>query len=128
MNGQISGSNMEMLLGNFRPPRKDTIPVESAASLISEATDMNGLDASLYTDIQAILLNIGKQFAETMRNGAATAALASKIAAYQELVFTSLCVVMLHYGIPQDVVNSLMHFKVSNSPRKNLKRLRQGAM
>ena len=50
------------------------------------------------------------------------------LAKYQQLVFVSLCTVMISDGTPKDVVNWMMRRYVSDTTPENLKRLRLGSL
>lgn len=78
---------------------------------------------------QAALLASVTKYAGAVRSLRLRAGLETCLAAFQELVFVSLCNVLLHHGFSEDDINTVMRWKnISNSSSKSLKRLRSRAL
>ena len=74
------------------------------------------------------LITYATRYAKIVRSSEAKAKLAINMAAFQQLVFVSLCVTLEHRGIDTSTVDNIMRTCISNSTSKNLKRLRSGAL
>lgn len=74
------------------------------------------------------LITYATRYAEIVRSSEATAKLATNMAAFQQLVFVSLCVILENRGIDISIVDDIMRTCISDSSSKNLKRLRSGAL
>lgn len=79
-------------------------------------------------DKQAALLASATRYAGALQNFRIDACLGTLIAALQELVFVSLCQVLIHHGISETDINFVMRISISKSSEKHLKRLRSGAL
>jgi len=77
--------------------------------------------------VRAALIASATQYSSLIKSFGVAAGLHVCLAGFQELVFVSLCNVLLHYGVAEDDVNTIMRNNISNSQPKNLKRLRSGA-
>ncbi|KAL9123959.1 MAG: hypothetical protein Q9217_006663 [Psora testacea] len=74
-----------------------------------------------------LLIRVSK-YAEKVKSCGAAAEVYTHIVSFQELVFVSLCVILVEYGIDTDVVDDIMRICISDSSSKNLRRLRAGAL
>lgn len=74
-----------------------------------------------------LLMRVSR-YAERVKSCGAAAKAYTHIASFQELVFVSLCHILVEYGIDTDVVDDIMRICISDSSSKNLKRLRAGAL
>ena len=105
------------MLGTPPTPDSRTDVTSSASSIL----DSHGRNA------QETLITSVSKYAEVVRSSDAAARLFTHIAAFQELVFVSSCVILLDRGIDMRVVDDIMRICISNSTSKTLKRLRAGA-
>ncbi|KAL2048952.1 hypothetical protein ABVK25_010805 [Lepraria finkii] len=74
------------------------------------------------------LITYATRYGEIVRSSEATAKLATNMAAFQQLVFVSLCVILEDRGIDTSIVDGIMRTCISDSSSKNLRRLRSGAL
>ena len=74
------------------------------------------------------LVMSARQYALDSKASQRNPGLVAQLHVFRELVFTSLCVVMEHQGLPIDTIDSLMRICISSSGSANLYRLRRGAL
>lgn len=72
---------------------------------------------------QETLITSVSKYAEVVRSSDAATRLSTHIAAFQELVFESSCVILLDCGIDTRVVDDIMRICIGNTTSKTLKRL-----
>lgn len=101
------------------PTAESRFDAMSSATAILDNHDCN---------VRENLLASVSRYAETVKSSGAAVREAAHIAAFQELVFVSLCVILLDHGVETAMVDEIMRICVSDSSERNLRRLRLGAL
>ena len=83
---------------------------------------------AVHEEVAAALVDCAERYATVIQRVRTMARVTTHLASFQSLVFVSFCYVLLQYGVPEEIVNSMMRTNISNSLDKSLSRLRSGAV
>ncbi|KAL9124715.1 MAG: hypothetical protein Q9217_005981 [Psora testacea] len=117
--GLSSEHDIRSAVGDVLGTPQMSDPRSDAMNSASTVLDSHG------RNIRKNLLAHVSNHAETVKHSVAAARMATHIAAFQELVFVSLCVILQQQGTDTSVVDDIMRVCITDSSPKHLGRLRR---